>query len=115
MQGAFSWRRIVWKNAATPRSLFILWLTILIILPTADRLVSWHVQCNPMCVFCGVVQESIDHFFFECSFTGSVWNGLLRQLQIHRPSSNFSDSCAHAMRVSKRSSAKCKLCLVLFA
>lgn len=61
------WRRIITYNKASPRSIFILWMVMKNRLAITDGLLKWNVPCNPICYLCGVIIESTEHLFFECS------------------------------------------------
>ncbi|XP_056690147.1 uncharacterized protein [Spinacia oleracea] len=59
------WRRLIWQNKASPKSLFIAWVAIWGRLPTLDRLIRWK-----------VVDSNI--------FPLSIWSYVLRSLQFTR-------------------------------
>ncbi|OIT36921.1 hypothetical protein A4A49_63652, partial [Nicotiana attenuata] len=42
------------------------------------------IQVNLMCVFCGQEEELLEHLFFECSYTSSIWKRLLNWMGIQR-------------------------------
>lgn len=60
--------RIINDNNASPKSIFILWLTAYQRLATTDRHMKWNIHCNPICRLCEVKDETIEHLFFECSY-----------------------------------------------
>lgn len=76
-------------HRASPRSLFITWLAILNRLYTADRLQAWGIQCSDIFVLCSVGKESVEHLFFECSFSAAVWKMVLLQLGIQGSRAGF--------------------------
>ena len=78
------WAPLVWHKASVPRHSTTTWLFILNRNPTFDRLVSWNVDLEPICLLCGEGDESRNHLFFECSFSGVVWRSMLRRF--HLPS-----------------------------
>lgn len=62
------WRRVICNNSASPRSLFITWLAVQNRLSTKDRMILWHLQCDPTCVLCQKENENVQHLFFQCDF-----------------------------------------------
>ncbi|XP_058192089.1 uncharacterized protein LOC131309479 [Rhododendron vialii] len=52
------WASIVWFKQNIPRWAFIMWLVCWGRLSTNDRLLSWRLVADPMCVLCGSVAES---------------------------------------------------------
>jgi hypothetical protein len=42
-------------------------------LTTGDRLLSWGFAGEKSCVFCKMGTESLDHLFFQCSFSTRIW------------------------------------------
>lgn len=57
-----------------PRHNFLTWLVMLNRCPTKDRLVSWGLQVDTLCVLCNSGQDARDHLFFECPFSFQIWN-----------------------------------------
>ena len=49
-----------------------IWLFVLNRNPTLDRLVSWSLDIEPTCLFCGVLTESRNHLFSECAYTSLI-------------------------------------------
>lgn len=49
---------------------------------TLDRIAKWSQGIDTTCVLCKAAPESRNHLFFECSYTGQVWEyiakGILR-------------------------------------
>ncbi|GAV65869.1 zf-RVT domain-containing protein [Cephalotus follicularis] len=71
------WAKIVWFKGAIPSHAFCLWLSFHKAHLTKDKLQNIGlIQCS-LCSFgCGQ-QESMNHLFFECPFTKSVWSKVL--------------------------------------
>ena len=74
------WWRGVWFKHHTPKYAFIHWLAIQNRLATGDRMMTWNVGANSLCVLCQNVIESRDHLFFECPYSAEVWSKLARGL-----------------------------------
>ncbi|XP_056690291.1 uncharacterized protein [Spinacia oleracea] len=67
-----TWRRLLCNNLDSPKSLFILWLVVQGRLPTKDRLQHWGISTDGMCILCGTELETLQHLFFQCSYSGQV-------------------------------------------
>ncbi|GAV92380.1 LOW QUALITY PROTEIN: zf-RVT domain-containing protein, partial [Cephalotus follicularis] len=67
-----TWAKVVWFSGAIPKHSFCLWLTFRKAHLTLDKLQAYGVVQQSLCPFgCGQ-QETIDHLFFNCSYTKSV-------------------------------------------
>lgn len=110
-----SWRRIIFHNKASPKSLFISWLAILGRFPTLDRLIKWKVVDTNVCPMCSCVPESVLHLFFECCYSTAVWSHVIVSLQFHRPASQLDNEVVQITRAVKRSGDRFKLLLMFFA
>ncbi|GAV92809.1 zf-RVT domain-containing protein, partial [Cephalotus follicularis] len=72
-----AWSKIVWFSGAIPKHSFCLWLTFRRAHLTRDKLQSLGILQQSMCPFgCGQ-QETIDHLFFECGYTKTVWSKVM--------------------------------------
>ncbi|XP_058725309.1 uncharacterized protein LOC131596605 [Vicia villosa] len=79
------WRNLIRGNLASPRAMFILWMTCQSRLHTKDRLVKFGTLTDGLCMFCGDV-ETCDHLFFDCRNTSPFWNQVLTWSQnTHTP------------------------------
>lgn len=67
------WHRAVWFPGTVPRHAFFLWLAVLGRLPTKDVLSKHGHYVGTTCVLCGQEEESLDHLFFSCPFSSSIW------------------------------------------
>ncbi|KAF8046587.1 hypothetical protein N665_3598s0002 [Sinapis alba] len=47
--------------------------------PSKDRIISWGLSTNPLCLLCNSHHETRDHLFFSCHFSSSVWESLARK------------------------------------
>lgn len=43
-------------------------------LPTRDRLISWGLQVNHLCLLCNSTAESRNHLFLDCPFSHDLWS-----------------------------------------
>lgn len=62
----------MFKNDASGKAIFTMWLQFQNILLTSDRLLIWGMDVGKTCVFCHGHDESRDHLFVECSFIINV-------------------------------------------
>ncbi|KAJ9539150.1 LOW QUALITY PROTEIN: hypothetical protein OSB04_031883 [Centaurea solstitialis] len=64
-----SWRTLFGLRVITKHS-FYLWTACLLRLPTQDRIAEWkHEPPDLKCSLCGIVRDSHNHLFFECTFS----------------------------------------------
>lgn len=77
---------VVWFKEHVPRFSFITWLAMLKRLPTRDRLRRWGMNTPTSCVLCSNGEESHEHLFFECSFSGGIWDYLAAKFLPNPPS-----------------------------
>ncbi|GAV59045.1 zf-RVT domain-containing protein, partial [Cephalotus follicularis] len=72
------WAKVVWHSGGIPKHTFCLWLTFLKAYHTLDKLFCFGVEKSSLCPFgCGH-HETVDHLFFECTFTKAVWSKVLK-------------------------------------
>ncbi|XP_010674590.1 uncharacterized protein LOC104890711 [Beta vulgaris subsp. vulgaris] len=109
-----SWRRVIKDNRASPRSVFIVWLAAQQRLATTDRLLKWHIQCNPVCKLCDDKNKIIEHLFFECQYTNTVWSHPLRVINIHRRGQGFNMELQAACRKAHSKTRKARIYVMLF-
>lgn len=80
-QPKVAWKCCVFKNGASPKERFIMWLMFHRKLETTDRLTKWGLNVSMLCVFCQSKEESIEHQFVRCPFSIFMWNRLLTWVQ----------------------------------
>ncbi|XP_071700537.1 uncharacterized protein [Rutidosis leptorrhynchoides] len=73
MKPKVTWHHVIWYPQANPKHAFILWLAKLDRLSTQDKLMKWFPTKSFKCGLCGVCEDSVQHLFFECSFSKNVW------------------------------------------
>lgn len=76
------WYNLVWFPKAIPRYAMILWMAIKERLPTKDKLVRYDISSNDNCCFCNLGHETMDHLFFGCIFTKSIWIKVLASVDL---------------------------------
>ncbi|XP_058748415.1 uncharacterized protein LOC131621393 [Vicia villosa] len=70
------WKHIFYQNRASPRAKFTLWLAMLGGLSTKDRMERFRMIHEKQCCFC-LQQETLSHLYFDCAFTGTIWERML--------------------------------------
>ncbi|XP_020260934.1 uncharacterized protein LOC109837204 [Asparagus officinalis] len=75
------WADTVWESSNLPKHSFILWLAIQNRLLTKDRLLKRGVIQSNHCSLCEGGSESHKHLYFDCSFSMTVWNGVMEWLK----------------------------------
>lgn len=77
-----SWFPLIWIKLGIPKHQSMAWLFILNRCPTRDRLLSWGLQSDHMCLLCNREPESRDHLFFRCGYSISVWRTLALKFRL---------------------------------
>lgn len=68
------WSKVVWCSGGIRKHSFITWLMVLNRCPTRDRIIGWGLQTNPLCLLCGLKNETRDHLYFMCQYSWTVWS-----------------------------------------
>ena len=76
------WAPIVWTAGGIPRHNFLTWLFVLDDYPTRDRIISWGLQPDSVCLLCNHAAESRDHLFYLCPYSWSIWLEISRRCQL---------------------------------
>lgn len=79
-----AWKRIVCNSKASPKSTLFMWLALQNRLATKERLLKWNMQIASDCVLCQSQLETLEHLFFECSFSAGIWRSVLNKLGVSR-------------------------------
>lgn len=111
---AVPWKRLICHNKATPKSVFILWLALHKRLPTKDRLIRWGINCAAVCPLCMNVDESLDHLFFQCSFSAEVWHRVMQWIGIQSLVCSFDQEVSHMARIARKKGDHAKLTVMAF-
>lgn len=75
-----TWARGIWFTQAMPKYEFMAWLSVRDRLSTLDRIDKWNQGIDATCVLCKAGHESRNHLFFECSYTGQVWEHIVKSI-----------------------------------
>lgn len=109
-----SWFRILLNSKASPKSLFITWLALHNRLYTRDRMLKWNITCDPICVLCKTIYESVLHLFFECSYSNQVWQDILKLLKFNRVCQQWDSEVAWISRQSRKKQPRYQVLVMCF-
>ncbi|GAV93106.1 zf-RVT domain-containing protein, partial [Cephalotus follicularis] len=88
------WFSLVWHPMRIPKHSFCLWLAIIGAHRTKDKLRARGSSLSPLCAFnCGE-EETLEHMFFICPFSHSVWTAVLAMCNLVRPPLPWLDEIA---------------------
>lgn len=73
---AIKWHKVIWTVNSSARDNFMLWKVINKALLTKDKLLSYGMAVDPICVICKMQPESVDHLFLDCSELRGLWTRL---------------------------------------
>lgn len=76
------WAPLVWIKRGIPRQSFHVWLVAQNRLPTRDRLLSWGIQTDHLCLLCNNHSESRNHLFQECDYSYELWRLITTRLGV---------------------------------
>lgn len=79
--GKWPWKPVIWKSCIHLKHQFALWLFAHGKLQTRDRLTFIE---DKVCVLCKEETESVDHIFFRCKISKSIWQGVRDWLQMKK-------------------------------
>ncbi|XP_031094430.1 uncharacterized protein LOC115998901 [Ipomoea triloba] len=66
----------VWYLNLPPKAKCFFWTLCSMCLPTKDLLYMKRVNCDQVCMLCGLANESVVHLFANCSFARDCWREL---------------------------------------
>ncbi|KAL6513981.1 hypothetical protein OROHE_019437 [Orobanche hederae] len=108
------WKELVLNNMATPRAHFILWLALKRRLASKDRLIRFNINVDPLCAYCGTVNETISHLLFGCTGIKEVWKSILVWMNVPRAVGDWSVEAIDASRMSRGKHVKSRFLKVVF-
>ncbi|XP_074298263.1 uncharacterized protein LOC141629103 [Silene latifolia] len=83
------WHPWISNSLIIPRHKFTIWLTAHKRLLTMDRLMRMGIVQSNICYFCGAAAESMDHIFFQCTFSNRCLVLVQDWLMIQLPKQGF--------------------------
>ncbi|XP_039056845.1 uncharacterized protein LOC120199955 [Hibiscus syriacus] len=97
-----SWQHLVWFPGRIPKHNVIVWMAMLDRLPTRVRLLNMGISIDDdKCLLCGLVTESREHLFFDCSFAKGFWATVLVLCGLSRMVSSWDGEVAWATHCFK--------------
>ncbi|XP_013613644.1 PREDICTED: uncharacterized protein LOC106319794 [Brassica oleracea var. oleracea] len=85
------WYPLIWIKRGIPKHKSLAWLMLLNRCPTRDRLLSWGLNTDPLCLLCNQDNESRDHIYFNCSYSSAVWNHFSSRFAINSATNTWDD------------------------
>ncbi|XP_077210015.1 uncharacterized protein LOC143845522 [Tasmannia lanceolata] len=79
-----AWASSVWFKGHIPKMSFTAWLGLHQILSTKDMLIFLGQNREIRCPLCSAASESIDHLFFQCSYSAWISRSVLWRFNIRR-------------------------------
>lgn len=70
---------------------------------------------DPVCILCNQEDESIQHLFFKCSFSGGIWETILSRFYLYRKAEDWDSELAWAIGFCKGKSFKSVVARLAFA
>lgn len=104
-----AWAPLLWHKGLIPRHATTTWLFILDRNPTLDRLLSWGLDVDTICLLCGNADESRNHLFFECPYSVEVWSSICARLNFTSPPTSWNATMAWLPNASSDRSIKIAL------
>lgn len=101
-----NWGNIVWSTKALPRFKFCSWLLWQKSLKTKVMLLNRGVAVDLNCQLCLSHDEDCSHMFFGCSYSRTVWQGLLARIGICRNPICWEGEARWARRTANGRSAR---------
>ncbi|XP_057247418.1 uncharacterized protein LOC130589840 [Beta vulgaris subsp. vulgaris] len=114
-QPSVPWKRLICNNHASPKSKFIVWLAIHNRLATTDRLIKWNVPCRATCSLCDRDDESVQHLFFACAYSASIWRMVCQIICITSSGDTFDQECAKAIAKARGSTRQARIYTMCFS
>ncbi|XP_019225856.1 PREDICTED: uncharacterized protein LOC109207404 [Nicotiana attenuata] len=110
------WRGLVLGSKTIPKHKFILWLALMRRLAIVDRIQKWGVNVQTDCVLCSTGdEETLQHLFFQCSYSAYIWNSILQWLGEKRKISNWEEETEWISRKTRNSRPRAQILLFLYA
>lgn len=78
------WYKVVWCSNHILKPSFLAWRVMMKWLPTLSKLCKMQILTSSQCIFSWNNRESLDHLYFGCTFTSSIWEKILRLIRPSR-------------------------------
>lgn len=100
------WTKLIAHKAAPSKFVFISWLLMHKGLATCAYLQKIGVRVDQQCCFCGKEEESVEHLFFACDYSGAVWEQLTEWCKMPRRRQCWSLERQHLLLQCRMNSGK---------
>lgn len=77
MQPKVPWCKLIQSAPSIPKHNLISWMVILNKLPSKDRLMSWGMSVDPLCLLCQHKEESVWHLFLKRDYSMVILSDIL--------------------------------------
>ncbi|XP_019244438.1 PREDICTED: uncharacterized protein LOC109224307 [Nicotiana attenuata] len=85
-------------------------------LATVDRIQKWGVKVQTDCVLCNTgAEETLQHLFFQCSYSAYIWNSILQWLGEKRKISNWEEETEWISRKTGNNRPRAQILQFLYA
>ncbi|CAH9109723.1 unnamed protein product [Cuscuta europaea] len=102
----------IWESYIPPKFSFIAWLAFRNRLATYDNLP--YLDVANICPFCEGGPETVPHLFFECCFTGQVWETVKQWLGLTRSMHTLRSSVKWIKKEQSGANLKAKAVRIAF-
>ena len=109
------WHDLIWFSNCTPKHSFIMWIAIQGRLSTQDRLQRWYPDKVLTCPLCECCLDSLNHLFFEGSFSIKVWNELKNKAERNDLPNKWDEIIRNMVNTKHNRSIKSVLSRILLA
>ena len=75
-------------------------------LPTQDSILFWGIEVGSNCLLCQIELETIDHLFFGCDYSKSIWERILALCGVRRGIGSWEEELAWAVNQLKGKSLR---------
>ncbi|GJY47387.1 reverse transcriptase domain, reverse transcriptase zinc-binding domain protein [Tanacetum coccineum] len=112
-----SWFDVVWFSYCIPRHAVNLSLIMKQRLKTQDKLSRWDVSSSLMtsCPLCDLKPDSLEHLFFECTFSIQIWSHMSRYARMNSVGPVFTHIIPAIMLFAKRKSSRSVIAKLVLA
>ncbi|GJY44437.1 reverse transcriptase zinc-binding domain-containing protein [Tanacetum coccineum] len=93
------WNSVVWFSQCVLKHSFVLWIAVQSRLMTQDKVLVWKPNEIMKCAFCSQCPDSIEHLFFTCAYSKSIWDDM-QMLLNRRLSHNWNNMIDESTRMA---------------
>ncbi|XP_059664033.1 uncharacterized protein LOC132309768 [Cornus florida] len=90
----FAWTHLIWFKHYIPKDGFIAWLALKERLATLDTKPMMKKHYTNACYLCLADCEAVDHLFFKCKFSSTIWDYVLHAVGFYIKPDSWRDLIA---------------------